>query len=210
MELFQKHFQKYENTEEHICYRTFKRLFQEIEAKGCPPLIILETGTAYAGTKSTYLFDAYVHTYGGTFWSVDISEETCQEARKNTGQNTHIICDDSVHFLETWVKEHTGQQADIVYLDSFDLDWNDPFPSGNHGLKEYKAILPALQKDSLLLIDDTPKTNDELLEANHQVFLQAKKSEKKFNLSCVGKGMYILDTCKAELLDHFYQILYKF
>ncbi len=210
MELLKEHFSNYENTEEHICYPTFKRLFEEIEAKGCPPLTILETGTAYAGTKSTYLFDAYVKKYGGHFWSVDISENTCAEARKHVSSSSEIVCDDSVHFLETWVKEHPGQKADIVYLDSFDLDWNDPFPSGDHGLKEYFAILPALKEGSLLLIDDTPNTCLEFLEMDHHMFLQAKKAEQKFNLSLVGKGMYIPEHCKAECLSHLYQLLYKF
>ncbi len=210
MELLKEHFSNYENTEEHICYPTFKRLFEEIEAKGCPPLTILETGTAYAGTKSTYLFDAYVKKYGGHFWSVDISENTCAEARKHVSSSSEIVCDDSVHFLETWVKEHPGQKADIVYLDSFDLDWNDPFPSGDHGLKEYFAILPALKEGSLLLIDDTPNTCEEFLEMDHHMFLQAKKAEQKFNLSLVGKGMYIPEHCKAECLSHLYQLLYKF
>lgn len=210
MEILKEQFSNYGNTEEHICFATFKRLFEEIEAKGCPPLTILETGTAHAGTKSTYLFDAYVKKYGGHFWSVDISENICAEARAHVGPSSEIICDDSVHFLETWVKEHPGQKADIVYLDSFDLDWSDPFPSADHGLKEYFAILPALQKGSLLLIDDTPRTCDELLEANHNIFLKAKKAEEKLKKSPIGKGMYIPEHCKAECLAHFYQLLYKF
>jgi hypothetical protein len=210
MELLKEHFSMYQNTEDHICFCTFKRLFEEIEARGCPPLTILETGTAYAGTKSTYLFDSYVKKYGGHFWSVDICGNTCDEARKNVSSSSTIVCDDSVHFLETWVKEHPGQKADVVYLDSFDLEWDNPFPAADHGLKEYFAILPALGKGSLLLIDDTPNTCDELLEADHKMFLQVKKSEQKCNKPLVGKGMYIPEHCKAECIRHVYQLLYLF
>lgn len=210
MELFYSHFQKYENSDQHVCFPTFKKLFEEIQARGCPPLTILETGTAYAGTKSTYLFDAYVQKYGGHFWSVDICGNTCDEARKHVSSSTTIVCDDSIHFLESWVREHPGEKADVVYLDSFDLEWANPFPSADHGLKEYFSILPALQKDSLLLIDDTPKTCDELLEVDHQIFLQAKKAEEQFQVPLVGKGMYIPEHCKATLLEHFYQLLYRF
>jgi hypothetical protein len=210
MDLFTEHFQKYDNSEEHVCFPTFKRLFQEIELRGCPPLVILETGVAYAGTKSTYLFDAYVTKYGGKFWSVDICDNTCNDARPHMGPNTQIICDDSVNFLENWVKEHPGEKADVVYLDSYDLEWENPFPSADHGIKEYFAILPALQEGSLLLVDDTPNTTDELLELNHTIFLNAKKAEQRFKKTLVGKGMYIPDYCKATLLKHFYQLLYLF
>ena len=209
MDLLEKHFTLYGNTPDHICYRTFKRLFQELEKRGWPPLTILETGTAAYGTYSTYLFDAYVRRFGGHFWTVDIKQEHSDKVKPHMSQQTTVVTDDSVKFLQQWVAEHPGQQADLVYLDSYDLDFDDPYASGDHGLAEYNAILPALKTGSLLLVDDTPAMTDELLEEHPQLFLAVARTYDRLHV-CPGKGMYILQHCKAQLLRHYYQLLYAF
>ena len=209
MEILKHHFNSYGNTLDHICYRTFERLFQEIEAKGCPPLTILETGTAAWGTSSTYLFDAYVRKYGGKFWTVDINPAHSDAVKPHMSGNTTVVTADSVKFLSDWVKEHPGERADIVYLDSYDLDFDSPEPSGNHGLQEYNAILPALQKGSLLLIDDTPILNDDFLEEEPRMYITMRRTYDRIGI-CPGKGMYVMNTIAAPPLDHWYQVLYRF
>jgi hypothetical protein len=208
MDLLRAHFNSYGNTTEHICYRTFERLFYEIEAKGCPPLTILETGTAAYGTSSTYLFDSYVRKYGGRFWTVDINPAHSDAVKPHMSDRTTVVTGDSVSFLKEWVKEHSGEQADIVYLDSYDLDFENPEDSGNHGLQEYKAILPALHKGSLLLIDDTPTLSDDFLEEEPRMYIKMRRTYDRIGI-CPGKGMYVINTIDATLLEHWYQLLYK-
>jgi hypothetical protein len=200
MELLEAHFSMYDNTKEHVCYPTFKRMFLEIERRGNPPLHIIETGTAAWGTLSTYLFDKYVSTYGGHLWSVDINPDTKRAAEPFMGPNTTLITMDSLDFLSSWVSTHK-MKADIIYLDSWDVKWDNPEDAAIHGLKEYAAIKPAIGKDTLLLIDDTP---------NDIVYLNGVTSFYTRTNVFPGKGMCVVALHPAEVLMHAYQVLYKF
>jgi len=190
----------------HLCYLTFKELFKNMKNLKDP--IILESGIASAGTSSTYLFNEYIKKYGGRFWSVDLNPELISRHSGNMCPGTKLICNDSVSFFENWVKCE-NKKADVIYLDSYDLDWYNPVPSGNHGLKEYNALLPAYKSGSLLLIDDTPKSpywidSRGKLYEDMKIFYENKKH-------LPGKGMFVLDQPKdANILLHNYQILYKF
>jgi len=203
MELVNEHFLKHGNTYEHVCYPTFVRLFEEIYKRNNPPLIILETGTAAWGTSSTYLFDSYINKYGGKFWSVDINTETTRNTQRYIkSSNTTLVTKSSVDFLKEWVSQHPNEKADIIYLDSLDIIWNDPEESGVYGLEEFNAILPAIGPNTLLLIDDTPKDISFLSEG-----------ATYFNKTGImpGKGMYVIkQNLNADILMHKYQILYKF
>jgi len=191
----------------HLNYLTFKELFKNMN--GRKDLIILETGIASAGTQSTYLFNEYVKKYGGKFWSVDINKNLVDNHKGNMCPATTLVHDDSVLFLQNWVKDHPDVQADVVYLDSYDLNFYDPHPSANHGLNEYNAILPAMKTNSLLLIDDTP-SNPYWLDTRGNVYNDMVKYYDK-NQCLPGKGQYVLNVDKnAETLLHNYQILYKF
>ena len=191
----------------HLNYRTFQTLFQSMEGLKEPN--ILESGVAAYGTQSTYLFNEYVRKYGGRFWSVDIDQAAIDKHVNNMCPATQLICDDSVHFFNSWVQTHQGQQAHVIYLDSWDLDMDNPDPAGLHGLNEYKALLPAIQKNTLLLIDDTP-ASPYWMDQRGQVYLDMCVHYEKYK-SMPGKGMYIIQEPKhAEMLIHNYQVLYKF
>jgi hypothetical protein len=194
-------------TPKHLNYLTFKELFTKMD--GRKDLMILETGIASAGTQSTYLFNEYVKKYGGRFWSVDINSHLVNQHKGNMCPATTLVQGDSVAFLKDWVKNHTDVQADVVYLDSYDLDFYNSHPSADHGLQEYLAILPALKPKSLLLIDDTPSepywldSRDETYQDMIQYY-----NDKGF---LPGKGQYVLNYPKnADLLLHNYQVLYEF
>ena len=122
---------------------------------------------------------------------------------------TTLVCGDSVKFFENWSLIHKDTQANVIYLDSYDLDFNNPHPSGEHGLKEYKALLPVCKKDTLLLIDDTP-INPYWLPFRNDLY-NSLLTKYELCEKMPGKGMYILDEDKnADLLLHNYQVLYKF
>lgn len=226
MELFEAHFSKldgnlyYDEINDkydmfsnnghslHINYLTFKELFKNIVDNKLRNPIIIETGMAAYGTNSTYLFNEYIRKYGGRLWSVDINKNLIERIRGNMCNGTTLVCDDSVHFLKEWVSTYK-LKTDIIYLDSFDLDFYNPSPSGNHGLNEYEAILPSIKKDTLLLIDDTP-VSPYWLDTRGQLYDDMMIFYEK-NKYLPGKGMYILDKPKnANLLLHQYQVLYKF
>jgi hypothetical protein len=189
----------------HINYLTFKKLFENMVNVKEP--IILESGIASAGTQSTYLFNEYVRKYGGQFWSVDINKNLVDKHIGNMCPATHLVCDDSIHFFTNWVSNN--KKADVIYLDSWDLDFYDPEPAGIHGLNEYKALLPSIKKNTLLLIDDTPSI-PYWLDTRGKLF-DDMTLFYKINNYLPGKGMYVINEPKeAATLLHNYQILYKF
>jgi hypothetical protein len=191
----------------HLNYLTFKELFKNMN--GRRDLKILETGIASAGTMSTYLFNEYVRKYGGRLWSVDINQSLVNGHQGNMCPATTLVCQDSVKFLSDWVKFNPETPADVVYLDSWDLDWYNPNPAAQHGLNEYLAVLPALKNNSLLLIDDTPST-PYWLDTRGQLYNDMTEYFTK-NSCLPGKGQYVLNTYKnADTLMHNYQVLYKF
>jgi hypothetical protein len=170
--------------------------------------IILESGIASAGTNSTYLFNEYVKKYGGMFWSVDINQTLVDEHKQNMCPATHLVCDDSVAFFKNW--STFNKKADVIYLDSYDLDFYNPKPSADHGLKEYIALKPVIQKDTLLLIDDTP-SSPYWLDSRNPKFCNDMAMYQLKNNCLPGKGMYVLNTVtNANKLLHNYQVLYKF
>jgi hypothetical protein len=189
----------------HLNYLTFKELFKQMNQQ--KNLMILETGIASAGTNSTYLFNEYIRKYGGQLWSVDINQQLIDMHKGNMCYGTTLICDDSVHFLNEWVKSYP--RADVVYLDSWDLDWYNPHPAAKHGLNEYIAILPSLKTNSLLLIDDTPST-PYWLDTRGQLYHDMNVYYDQYKY-LPGKGRYVINEHKhANTLLHNYQILYKF
>jgi hypothetical protein len=190
----------------HLNYLTFKALFKEMEGLKYPN--ILESGIASAGTQSTYLFNEYVKKYGGFFWSVDINKSLVDNHKGNMCPATQLICDDSASFFTNWSKSH--EVANVIYLDSYDLDFYNPLPSGNHGLAEYKSLMPVIKKNTLLLIDDTP-INPYWLDTRGQLYNDMCVYYFNNNSTMPGKGMFVLNEVKnADKLLHNYQVLYRF
>jgi hypothetical protein len=171
--------------------------------------IILESGIASRGTYSTYLFNEYARKYGGRFWSVDNDPELVDMHRGNMCPATTLVCADSVEFFTEWTRDRRNNVANVIYLDSYDLDFYNPEPSGNHGLAEYKALCPVIQKDTLLLIDDTPATPYWLDTRGKEYYDMIRFYDS--NAFLPGKGMFVLNNVKnADKLIHNYQVLYKF
>ena len=132
------------------------------------PLVIVETGTSAWGTDSTRLWDAYVTNFGGEFWSVDISKGPKRRLQRQVGTQTHLIVGDSIEFLKTFAANGEGDGLDVVYLDSWDLDWDCPEPAEEHGLHEWHAIQGLLKPGSVLIIDDTPASLHWVPEILHE------------------------------------------
>jgi hypothetical protein len=192
---------------DHVNYDSLRNL---LRLMGGRPQVILETGMSAWGTDSTRLFDAYVRSFGGAFWSVDIRPEAVDALRDWVGPDTVLTCDDSVAFLARWVAENPGRAADVVYLDSWDVDdWGDPIAAAEHCMRELEAVRPALQPGSLLLIDDSPGEAKLIPGDDHERY----ESLHREHGAWPGKGMLVeleLRRQHIEPVFHEYQALYRF
>lgn len=151
---------------------TFKRALQHVASRIAPggsPTIV-ETGTtrredAYTDGQSTVLFDWFASCYPrGRVVSVDIELANCEVARTLVSDRTRVACADSVQFLAS-MPASLVHDIDLLYLDSFDLDWNNPHPSSLHHLMELTAVYRSLHPGCVVVVDD--------------------------NASGVGKGAYV-------------------
>lgn len=137
--------------------KTFRKMFEILEKQQKDNYLIVETGCARADQswegdgQSTLMFDSFVRHYGGEVHTVDISESNCAFARSAVSKNTTVHCSDSVDFL--WNSKF-DRPPDLLYLDSFDLDVNNPHPSARHHIKELLASIRFLSDETLIVIDD--------------------------------------------------------
>ncbi|HEY1068662.1 MAG TPA: glycosyltransferase, partial [Pirellulales bacterium] len=136
----------------------FHAMFQRLDRLDRPEVTIVETGCVrgegdWGAGQSTILFDSYVAHRGGRVVSVDVDAANCRHARGRVGAQTRVVEGDSVKFLRELAKSEP-QSVDLLYLDSFDLDWNSPHESALHHLQELCAALPALRPGATVFIDD--------------------------------------------------------
>jgi SAM-dependent methyltransferase len=142
---------------------SMRKVFEYLEAKRPEGHLIIETGCArtkdnWAGDgQSTYLFDQFAEHCNGQVFSVDISPQACEYARSVAGARTSVFAEDSVAFLKRLGDQLVAAKKpiDLLYLDSFDLDFFNTVPSSAHHLKELCAISPALSAGTLVVVDDS-------------------------------------------------------
>jgi len=145
--------------------KTFRHMFQFLDAIN-GPVTIVETGCARIADnwlgdgQSTVLFDRYVTHRDSTsiVHSVDISEDAVKQARALVSDRAKVTKEDSVVFLTQLAEQFAreGKTIDLLYLDSFDLDWVHWYPSAIHHLKELCATMRVIRKDTLVAVDDCP------------------------------------------------------
>ncbi len=134
--------------------RTWNALLEKCLGLG-RPLTIVETGTA-RDNGSTWLFHLVVRKLGGVVHTIDINADQCRfvsEVADRVGAAAEIVvhCGDSPSVLAS-----LRGPIDVLYLDSYDIDWLKPVPSMEHHLKELKAAWPLLARNSIVAFDDTP------------------------------------------------------
>lgn len=147
---------------------TFRKVFEVLEAQRLPFYTIVETGTAHipdgAGApgdyavqgNSTLLFDAFVTAHDGVVWSVDCSPEHCAQARQWVSGRVRVVCSDSRRFL-AGIDAFAWTPVNCLYLDSIDIDWQNPHPSALHHREELRAALPSLAASCVVFVDDSPQ-----------------------------------------------------
>lgn len=104
--------------------------------------------------QSTLLFDRYVQQRPvGQVHTLDINPQ----CRSWVSQHVSVYTEDSVAGLQRLTKRSWPTQASFMfYLDSFDVDFQNPYPSAAHHLKELVALAPLLAPDTLVVVDDSP------------------------------------------------------
>ena len=193
------HFQHYSSTD-HINFQMFLKIFSTLQGR---PLNIFETGSSAWGTNSSVLFDSYIRKFGGTFITVDIRPEPSIELNKILSRNSKTFTQDSVQFINEYNTTYF-KNIDLVYLDSFDLDLENPEPSMKHGYKEFSLLDKKIKIGCIIIIDDTPSD----LKYFDNETIKIEKS--KF---IPGKGALVFEEIKEnknyEILFHEYALAIK-
>jgi predicted O-methyltransferase YrrM len=124
----------------------------ELLPEGCR---IIETGTVrqidnWEGDgQSTIVWDTLATNLGGTVTTIDINPIGAELVAELELQATTAIVGNSLNVIPTL----TGH-ADLLYLDSFDVDFENPLPAAAHHLSELIAALNLLAPGSLVAVDD--------------------------------------------------------
>ena len=132
----------------HEAFATIAELLPE----GCR---IIETGTVrqidnWEGDgQSTIVWDTLATNLGGTVTTIDINPIGAELVAELELQATTAIVGNSLDVIPTL----TGH-ADLLYLDSFDVDFENPLPAAAHHLSELMAALNLLAPGSLVAVDD--------------------------------------------------------
>ena len=131
---------------------SFQMIFNFLDKIDKP--FIVETG-AYrqvdniAGDgMSTVLFDCYLEFNNGRGISIDLDQEACRLSGEST-KNIEVINGNSL----TALTQIQGK-ADLLYLDSLDVDWNDHWPASTHHMKELFSARNLLKNGTLIVVDD--------------------------------------------------------
>ena len=138
----------------------FREIFRALEKQGRRYYRIVETGTVrlrdnWVGDgQSTVLFDQFVTFHDGVVFSIDLDPAAVALARSMTSHRTHCICANSVRFLKDFCTMLAAdKRPDLFYLDSFDFEPQDPYPSMIHHIKELLAI-GGLSEGTIIAVDD--------------------------------------------------------
>jgi hypothetical protein len=108
----------------------------------------------------------------------------------------------------------SDQQFNLVYLDSWDVDWREPLPAAIHGFHEFLTVLPMLvASQGLLLIDDTPLDNKLFASVTGHPPDVFDSFRAAYGFSPGKGGMiveYLAKRNMAKKISHHYQVLYSF
>ena len=179
-------------------------VFEILDEKKNKDFFIVETGCMRADHgqlalgddgASTYIFDDFINFYDGEVVSVDINPDNVRHAQKMVSDRTTVYCSDSVEFL--W-NIPDKRKIDLLYLDSYDFEPDNPIPSQKHHLKELTAVMKNLRKGSIIMVDDNANTPE------FEWFTKIAQG---------GKAGFVKEFMKdvgAELLLDEYQIIWRF
>ena len=135
---------------------TQRQITFDVMAKMCAelnPKVFVETG-CYRGTPgdgmSTMIFGLLAKHFDGHVDSFDIYQGAVDKAKELvSGLPVDVHCKDSVDGIRA-----IATKIDVLYLDSYDYEENDPAPCQAHQLLEAAAAIPKMSGKSIILLDD--------------------------------------------------------
>ena len=146
---------------------SFRKMFEYLDqVEG--PLTIIETGCMReignrAGDgQSTLLWDKYVEFSGNAnplVLTVDLDPAATSACKAKVSQRVQVQTGDSVAVLGEVARQlkRSGRMINLLYMDSYDVDWADPTLSAVHHLKELVSVSTALSPRTLVVVDDAPQ-----------------------------------------------------
>jgi hypothetical protein len=170
---------------------SLRMAFEHLEKLGRPACIV-ETGcvrnqgTFTGEGQSTVLFDKFSECVPDTLvHSVDISPESTSKCKSIVSNRIQVHTSDSVTFLRHQCVKviQPYSHIDLLYLDSFDLDIEDPHDSAIHHIKELLAAAPLINTNTFILVDDSPTSANFFMQAGQLTLVSPQRIS--------GKGKYI-------------------
>lgn len=181
------------------------RAMEDTRMRECP--VIIETGTMRPGFteegdgQSTQLFNSFAKYHNGKVYSVDIDPKTREFAATKTDcEVTKLFTRDSVRFLWDFDKYSYLDIPNLIYLDSYDVDFSNPIASNLHHIKELVAISRHLNKGVIVAVDDC-----RFIEGDPRVPNGVRAAD-------VGKGNFVssfMNDINATLIFNGYQKVWR-
>lgn len=171
--------------------------------------VIIETGSSAYGTDSSRLFDSFAKHLAGSFYSVDIKNGPSKRLKIAVSKRTKFFIMDSIDFLRKLELLTGHKKVDLVYLDSWDVDWMSPIQSALHGKNELLELRPYIKPGTVLIIDDTP-CSVEWIPSEARVI--ANNFKDKYGVM-PGKGAFFesaINGLKYRKLYHKYNLVIVF
>ncbi len=114
---------------------------------------IRELGNWEGDGQSTIVWDAIAADRNGAVITIDIDPISALLVAELGLGHTTAVTSDSLLILPT-----ITSQVDLLYLDSFDVDFDRPQPAADHHLKELDAAAHCLRSGSVVAVDDNKET----------------------------------------------------
>ncbi len=163
---FQKHFSAKVGERRSGGFAAMIEAVEKHIEKTSKPLLVVETGGLRAldnwlgDGQSTRIFDQLVRHCDGYLFTVDINPNCATLTRQVCSDRTIAVTADSVEFLRAL----PGKKCiSLLYLDSFDLDVNNPEPSSRHHLAELQSVIDSLDAGTVIAVDDNYIINGRLI-----------------------------------------------
>lgn len=152
-------------------------------------IICLETGASanYDDGVFGLFLGIAVNKTGGKMYSVDISEVATQTSKQIFNElvpnlKYECVTQDSVEYLK-----NVDYAPNLVHLDSYDFNINDPFPSALHGWREFDAIQEKVPSGGIIVIDDNYKLGTNL----QWYYYDGRIENHLIQYPMIGKGAHI-------------------
>ncbi len=180
---------------------SLRYVFEHLDGKD-RPVFVVETGCVreadnWAGDgQSTVLFDRFASEWpGSAMHTVDINPDATALCKTLVSSMTQIHTGDSVSFLRHLAKNPPEHflHLDVLYLDSYDVDFSDPHLSALHHMKELVAASSLIGPDTLVVVDDAPSEGKFVLAGDKVNFVTQPEIS--------GKGKYVASYAKTVGLE---------